>query len=66
MYEIVDRHTGNVVGKAKTLRAALRSVDRRDNAYGAYRYSHRRISDEQATRLALNTLGRQLEAFLKA
>lgn len=43
MYEIVDRQTGAIVGKAKTLRAAIRSVDRRDNAYGAYRYFHRRI-----------------------
>jgi hypothetical protein len=45
MYEIIDRHTKKVVGKAKTLRAAIRSVDRRDNAYGAYRYMHRKVSD---------------------
>ncbi len=43
-YEIVDRHTGKVVGHAKTLSGALRSVDRRDNAYGAYRYFHRRVT----------------------
>ena len=42
-FHIVDRHTGNVVGKAKTLRHALRSVDRRDNAYGGYRYTHKEI-----------------------
>lgn len=42
MYDIVDRHTLNVVGHAKTLKAACRSVDRRDNSYGAYRYFHRR------------------------
>lgn len=37
-YEIIDTHTGKVVGKAKTRRAASASVDRRDNTYGAYRY----------------------------
>lgn len=42
-YHIIDKHTKDIVGKAKTLRAASRSVDRRDNAYGAYRYSHRPI-----------------------
>ena len=44
-YHIVDRHTGNVVGKAKTLKHASRSIDRRDNAYGAYRYTHRTIPE---------------------
>lgn len=42
MFEIVDRQSGKVVATAKTLSGALRSVDRRDNAYGAYRYFHRR------------------------
>lgn len=42
-YEIVDRHTKAVVGKAKSLRAAMNSVNRRDNAYGAYRYFHRAV-----------------------
>jgi hypothetical protein len=37
-YLVIDRHTGRVVGKCKTLAAARRSVDKRDNAYGAYRY----------------------------
>jgi hypothetical protein len=37
-YLVIDRHTGRVVGKCKTLRAARLSVDKRDNAYGAYRY----------------------------
>ncbi len=40
-YEIVDRHTGAVVGRAKTLKGAARAVDQRDNAYGAYRFYHR-------------------------
>jgi len=43
-YEIVDRRTGKVVAHAKTLSGALRAVDRRDNAYGAVRYFHRRVS----------------------
>lgn len=37
-YDIVDRQTGRVVATAKTRAAANRSVDKRDNAYGAYRY----------------------------
>jgi hypothetical protein len=37
-FVIVDSHTGRVVGQAKTRAAASRSVDRRDNAYGGYRY----------------------------
>lgn len=42
-YEIIDRKTGAVVGTAKTLPGARRSVDRRDNAYGGYRYTHRAV-----------------------
>lgn len=45
MYAIIDRQTGKVVAVVKTLNAAIRSVDRRDNAYGAYRYYHRRIEE---------------------
>lgn len=37
-YDIIDRHTGAVVGTAMTRKGASRSVDRRDNEYGAYRY----------------------------
>jgi len=46
-YEIVDRHTGKVVGSAKSLNAARRSVDRRDNQYGAVRYYHRKVQQEE-------------------
>lgn len=42
-YEIVDGQTGQVVGSAKTRAGASRAVDRRDNAYGAYRYRARPI-----------------------
>lgn len=42
-YEIVDKQTGRVVATAKTRAGADRAVDRRDNAYGAYRYSVRTI-----------------------
>lgn len=38
-YKIIDRQTGFKVGSAKTAKGARRSVDRRDNEYGAYRYS---------------------------
>lgn len=37
-FDIVDRHTGRIVGKARTRAGATRSIDRRDNAYGACRY----------------------------
>lgn len=42
-FDIVDRQTGRVVGTAKTRTGARRSVDRRDNAYGGYRYSARPV-----------------------
>jgi hypothetical protein len=42
-YHIVDGHTKTVVGKAKNLKSALRMVDKRDNAYGGYRYQHKRV-----------------------
>lgn len=38
-YVVVDRRTGAIVGRCKTLTGARRSVDRRDNEYGGYRYS---------------------------
>jgi hypothetical protein len=38
-YDIIDRHTGLKVGEAKTRAGATRSVDKRDNAYGGYRFS---------------------------
>lgn len=37
-FNIVDSQTGAIVGTAKTRAGANRSADRRDNAYGAYRY----------------------------
>ena len=42
-YQIIDSHTQKVVTTVKGLTAAMNAVDRRDNAYGAYRYTHRRI-----------------------
>jgi hypothetical protein len=42
-FEIVDKQTGAVVGTAKTRKSASRAVDRRDNAYGAYRYFARSV-----------------------
>lgn len=46
-FDIVDRHTGKVVATAKTRAGASRAVDRRDNAYGAYRYTARPVYQEQ-------------------
>lgn len=41
-YEVIDRHTGQRVGKPYATRvAASRRVDKLDNAYGAYRYAVR-------------------------
>ena len=42
-FDIIDRRTGNKVGEAKTRAGARRSVDRRDNAYGAARYTERPV-----------------------
>ena len=43
IYEIVDRKTGKVVGRCKTLAGARRSVDKRDNEHGSYRYTARKV-----------------------
>ena len=40
-YIIYNRRTGQVVGKAKTLKGARKSVDRNDNIYGGYIHSIR-------------------------
>jgi len=42
-YAIIDRHTGFRVGFAKTLSGARRSVDKRDNEYGAYKFGTRPV-----------------------
>lgn len=54
-YEIYDRHNaGSIVGKAKTLNGARGSVDRRDNAYGGYRYGHRAVYANPETSAGIN------------
>lgn len=40
-YIVIDGRTGAIVGRCKTKDGARRSVDRRDNEYGAYRYKWR-------------------------
>lgn len=45
-YEIIDRKTGKVVARTKTLSGARRSVDRLDNEYGGSRYTHRRVGEK--------------------
>ena len=42
-YDIIDKVSGAIVATAKTRKGASKAVDRRDNAYGAYRYSARPI-----------------------
>lgn len=37
-YDIRDNKTGRIVGTAKTRAGATASVNRRDNAYGGYRF----------------------------
>lgn len=37
-YCIIDTHTGEVVATGLTFKGAIRSCDRRDNAYGSYRF----------------------------
>ena len=43
MFEVYDRQTGDVVGTYGSLKRASRAVDKRDNDYGASRYSHRPV-----------------------
>lgn len=43
LYVVIDRHTGAVVSKPMSFKAAIRSVDKRDNAYGSYRFGKRRV-----------------------
>lgn len=45
-FDIIDRQTGCKVGEAKTRARANVSVDRRDNAYGAYRYYAKPVYEE--------------------
>lgn len=45
-YVVIDRHTGLQVGHSYATRArAARRVDALDNAYGAYRYCVRAVSN---------------------
>jgi hypothetical protein len=39
---VIDLHTKCIVASCKTRKAASRSCDRRDLAYGAIRYTYRR------------------------
>ena len=47
-YVVIDRRTGAVVGRCKTLNGARRSADRRDLQYGAYRYHARAAMPSEA------------------
>lgn len=43
LYVVIDRHTGQVVSKPMSFKAAIRSVDKRDLAYGACRFGKKRV-----------------------
>ncbi len=45
-FHIIDRHTGEIVGRAQSFKHAIHKVDKLDNEYGGYRYTHKRIEDE--------------------
>lgn len=43
LYVVYDRKTGTVVSKPMSFKAAIRSVDKRDLAYGACRFGKKRV-----------------------
>lgn len=43
-FQIINSRTGEVVGRASTIKSARRVADRRDNEYGAY--IHRIVATE--------------------
>jgi hypothetical protein len=43
LYVVYDCQTGQIVSKPMSFQAAIRSVDKRDLAYGAYRYGKKRV-----------------------
>lgn len=43
-YDVIDLQTGAVVGHCKTLARAVASADKRNLAYGAHRYAHKRAT----------------------
>ena len=47
-YVVYDTHTGAIVSRCKTRAGAMRSADRRDQAYGAYRYRARAAMPSEA------------------
>lgn len=55
-YDIVDLKTGAIVGTAKTLAGARRSVDRRDNEYGGYRYRAKPVYAADGTAFYFNSV----------
>ena len=55
-FDIIDRHTGKIVTTALTRAGASRAVDRRDNAYGAYRFHAKPIYQTIPLHDALETL----------
>jgi hypothetical protein len=59
MYHVIDRHTGDVVGKFKSGAAASSFRDKKDNAYGASRYTRKPIyEDDVSDRVARRSGGK--------
>ncbi len=49
VYDVIDLRTKAVVAKGLTFKGSIRSVDRRDNAYGGYRFTKVcRVTDQEA------------------
>lgn len=47
-YEVVDKQTGKVVGRASSLKRALDSVNKRDRDHGSSRFMHRKAETGSA------------------
>lgn len=45
-HEVIEKGSKKVVGKYKSAEAARRGRDKKDNAYGSYKYSVRKIGEE--------------------
>lgn len=67
-YHIVNRHTGQVVGKAKTKSGAIRVMDKHDNIYGSYAHTIKTIvkEDDQIDELSKEKLGNYIKAAVKS
>lgn len=47
MFQVIDMHTKSVKGTYSTMKRALNVIDKLDNAYGAYRYTLKKVIVQQ-------------------